>query len=988
VHNSKMKRISLAVCLSLMPFAAGAAGLGKMTVYSGLGEPLQAEIEISAEKSELSSLSARIAPAETYAEQGVDRPAALSSIRVELVRGATGSPVLKLSTPDPVNEPFLNMLLQLDWPTGRLLREYTTLLDPPGYSLEEQALMPATPAQETPDAAPSAVKKKTSLKPPALAKTPRAAEPASEAMAPEQEYVTRRGDTLRNIARRMQPEDVSLEQMLVGLFHANRSAFDGDNMNQLMVGKVIRAPREDELRAVTQEAALQEVRAHAQNWNAYRSNLAGAVAQSAPTETQVPSQAESGKIATAIEDKAAPAPSGPRDVVKLSQSVTAPAAGAAPESKGAAADGTLRTLEEESIAQDRAIKEVGERIAIFEQQIKDMQQLLLVQNQILADLQKGRPPAAAPAPAPSAPAPAASAETQAKPAPAVPKPPVQAAAEPSLPGDLPLNPLLLGAAGGLLVLLGGVWLYLRGKRKKGLDSFEQGILTSSALKTEAATAATVAATAASNEAAYLSGLAHHTGESLIDTSEVDPISEAEVYMAYGRDAQAEEILKDALAKEPARYELQQKLLEIYANRKDVSAFDTLAGELYAAVGTNSPIWLKAAEFGRALEPSNPMYAPAEAGSKTTEAPEVAEVTEHTPEVEIAEQDDNALDFDLGMLEEEAIATEVADAAEAEAVRAELEMYEPLPTEAEPEEGEAEPIEIEPMEFDTTLELPEPPASGIVQLDADELGMALQDETAAELAETAEEPQEFDMSTLTAETVAADEEMAVEFPTAEYDVVETTPEAISDTAEEMSFDLPELAELEAELAAKPVTEAPVESQLADLMLPIGEAEEGAETSVIAREEPVVPEEPVLATDAMSVSLAETLVTEAPGSAVEEIAIEQPVAEPSGLDFDFDLDIGAEPTVKPEPELTAPALPELDLAAISLDLNAPSPSEATAPNEITLSEAESPDVDTKLDLVTAYMDMGDTEGARELLDEVMREGGPLQRERAQKILDSLS
>ncbi len=121
------------------------------------------QIEISAEKSELPALSARIAPPEAYAEQGLERPAALAGIRVALASRADGTPVIRLSTPQPVNEPFLNMLIQLDWPTGRLLREYTTLLDPPGFGEREQVILPpAAVAQPAAVPAPPPLKKKTS----------------------------------------------------------------------------------------------------------------------------------------------------------------------------------------------------------------------------------------------------------------------------------------------------------------------------------------------------------------------------------------------------------------------------------------------------------------------------------------------------------------------------------------------------------------------------------------------------------------------------------------------------------------------------------------------------------------------------------------------------------------------------------------------------------------------------------------------------------
>lgn len=124
-------------------------------------------------------------------------------------------------------------------------------------------------------------------------------------------------------------------------------------------------------------------------------------------------------------------------------------------------------------------------------------------------------------------------------------------------------------------------------------------------------------------------------------------------------------------------------------------------------------------------------------------------------------------------------------------------------------------------------------------------------------------------------------------------------------------------------------------------------------------------------------------------IEEIVFEEAPAEPeSALDFNFDLDVAAESPVE-EPATPAAPLPDLDLSGISLNIGEPAASQVeSADEEITLSGTESSDVDTKLDLVTAYMDMGDTEGARELLEEVLQEGGPQQRERAKKMLDSLA
>lgn len=1029
MHNSKIKRITLAVCLALMPFSAGAAGLGKMTVMSGLGEPLNAEIEIAANKEELSSLSARIAPSETYAEQGVERASSLGAVRVELSRKPDGTPILKLSSPQPINEPFLDMLIQVDWPTGRLLREYTALLDPPGYgdraASGSEAVVEGT--QLPAAAAPS--KKNTTKNASRLASKAAQAEPASSADT----YVTKRGDTLRNVARQMQVDDVTLEQMLVGLYRSNRDAFMGDNMNQLKVGQIMRAPREDELRAINPQDALQEVRVHTANWNAYRNDVAQAVAQSKAVPAEAQPQTSGGKITAQAEDRAAPPATGPRDVVKLSKSDAGAEKAGAGTGAPAISDDKMRALEEESTSQERAIAEVNERIAFFEKQIQDMQKLLLVQNQILSDLQKGKSveqvPGAEVAPAPAQPQelqpPVEQAAAPAKKAKPAPKPPVEPPAEPTLLDRLIQDPLMMGAAGGALLLLVGGWLLLRRQRRKNLDSFEKGILTSSGLKSDTVFGTTAGAAVDTGETSFMSDFSHRNSAGMIDTNDVDPISEAEVYMAYGRDAQAEEILKDAIVKEPKRYELHLKLLEIYANRKDAVAFETLAGELYATLGTIDPVWSKVADMGRVLEPENPMYAAVAGGDTATSATPASSgssaiiqasagaagavaalgMTSNEGDEQMQEEveaQDNSLDFDLGMLGGDD--TEVATGIEKESDSAEAE---PLPDlgafETPAVEMKEEAVESA-ADMDLQFELPEPAAEANVQLDATDLGLP----EAEPSLEIAEEKISFE---LPLPDIGANEiEVAQASPASEAPVPdlasenelslpELNPAPMPDeTVEEISFDLPELAlpgtesPSEEEVFSLPeAVEAPVVDETAEsieLEKPAISEDMPVETIELteAIEEPAAVNAPEIVETTEPEKTAEPSVSE---EVVEEIVFEEAPAEPeSALDFNFDLDVATESPVEESATPAAP-LPDLDLSGISLDIGEPAAGPVeSADEEITLSGTESSDVDTKLDLVTAYMDMGDTEGARELLEEVLQEGGPQQRERAKKMLDSLA
>ena len=137
-NSSKFKKRALALavasCLSLASVAAQAAGLGKLTIFSGLGQPLRAEMEISATPEELAGMTARLASADVFKQAGVEFSQALSGLRFDVEKRTSGKSVVKLTSARPVNDPFLDFLVELNWPTGRLVREYTFLLDPPEFA--------------------------------------------------------------------------------------------------------------------------------------------------------------------------------------------------------------------------------------------------------------------------------------------------------------------------------------------------------------------------------------------------------------------------------------------------------------------------------------------------------------------------------------------------------------------------------------------------------------------------------------------------------------------------------------------------------------------------------------------------------------------------------------------------------------------------------------------------------------------------------------
>jgi len=602
----KLKRFTsqlAAAGLIALPLMAHAAGLGKLSVTSALGQPLTAEIELfAADKAELDSLSANLASDQAFRDARVEFAPVLSSLRFTVEKKPSGKAILKVTSSRPVNDPFIDMLVELNWASGRLVREYTMLLDPPGMAAQQTV---APVAAVTPPQAPQT----QAVPAPAAAKMPAAAarkpQPIPEQAVPLDRVTARRGDTLTNIAMRVRPESVSLEQTLVGLYRENPQAFDG-NMNRLKAGKTLAVPPAETVAAISQKEAVRELKLQADDWRAYRQKLAAAVT-AAPAAQAAPGQASSGKITPKVEDRAKPAPEAQKDVLKLSK-VTPPAAAAGKADETRALQEKLRAQEEDATAREKALQESDERVAKLEKQIQDMQKLVEMREKAQSE---------APAPAKPAPVPVEAKPAPAPVAPAVVAPPVSPEPAENWYDPLLANPLYWG--GGLAALgLGGVlwWMMAGGGRRRKVSNtaLEDSIMSGGEVRPNTVIGAASGGSVNTGDTSFLTDFSQ-AGLGTIDTHDVDPIAEAEVYMAYGRDAQAEEILKEAIAKNPDRHEIRVKLLEIYAARRNTVAFEAVAGELHAALGSKpSPLWDKACEMGRSIDPTNPLYGGVQSGA--------------------------------------------------------------------------------------------------------------------------------------------------------------------------------------------------------------------------------------------------------------------------------------------------------------------------------------------------------------------------------------
>lgn len=632
-----------AAALSVACSQASALGLGRLSVQSSLGETLNAEIDISAiTPEEAGTLRVRVATADAYRATGVEYNPVLTSTQVELARRSDGRPYLRIRSDRAVQEPFVDVILELNWAGGRLVREYTLLFDPPSLSrpvppaaVTTAPVMAAAPAEPRPVAATPAVAPTPAPVPaPAPAAAPRAAaasaareatrpapavrpapapaaEPPAAASRPAAaaQYAVKPGDSLSRVAAKTKPAEVSLDQMLVGLYRSNPDAFIGENMNRLKAGVVLQVPDGEALAAVKPEEARELVAAQSADFAAYRERLAAGAPELPPAQA---ARAAKGKVQAEVEDRKPAAASSP-DKLKLSKS-------------GAAAT-------EAKVSKDSERKADAARVAELQRNVEELKQISSAAKPAPAPASAA--PASAPAPAAaSAPSPAPTVAPAVVPAPvpapapvaaSAPKPAASAASKPMAPPPAPVeeepgfldsltsNPLVLPVAGVLVALLGGLGLMrLRGRGGKAKD--DTGFHESRLQPDSFFGASGGQRVDTSNASSSASSMSYSLSQ-LDAIGDVDPVAEADVYLAYGRDLQAEEILKEALRANPERLAIRLKLLEVYAKRRDIKGFEQLAIQLYAETRGTGEDWAKAQELGRQIDPDNPLYQPGGAPSQ-------------------------------------------------------------------------------------------------------------------------------------------------------------------------------------------------------------------------------------------------------------------------------------------------------------------------------------------------------------------------------------
>ncbi len=923
----------------MSPAAVLALGLGEIRLNSALNEPFDAEIElVAATPEDLAALRASLASNDIFDRYGLDRPAYLTEFNFRVAR-SNGKDVLKVTSRDAVTEPFVTLLVEANWPRGNLLREYTVLLDPPLYApamtgaetavvAPAEAPPPAAPVSRgpvEPFAAPPPPPRTTPSPAPTAASTTARSAPAPT-LQPGSTYTVRRNDTLSKIASQVSPGSrADVNRAMLAIYQANPQAFGG-NINLLHAGSVLSIPEAGELSAIPATAAANEV---ARQYRMWRDGT-----------TEVASDADEG---------------GQLRLVTPEQGTSETSTAVAPAVQPDAA----------------ATEDLAARVQTLEQELAEARRLLEVRNAELATLQgvapgqpamdssaDDEPGELADQQAASEAVPEPVAEAQVAEAPATVTPEVAAPAQPEPAAPPPVEDT--GAAGdepgllsrladywwlllALLAALAGYVFFKRSREERGEveDSLEQAMTRHAAenIDARAATASAIvveekevpdhaaSATGQVPEASRKPVSIEDTlsGAAPVGVDAGDPLAEADFHMAYGLYDQAADLVQAALKREPERRDLKLKLLEIFFVWGNSDRFLEIAREMHAEqAAAEAGEWDKIVIMGKQIAPDDDLFS----GAAVARAPAAGlDMELH------GSAGDLDMDFSVGTdepaSEEDAQAAKISDEGGLDFV-----LDEPVRGADEIAVKTGGTAEIQDSTTESTAEVP-------IE------SLALDAAAVDDAADTFEGLSGLDDGTITLE--AGEKEDTVENP-----LIEVSDEA-SETAEQ------------------PLIAAGIDDTVERPMVAEGEMDETVERPSAGHAGGDTAEHPVMQhvppteeedADMLSVTsiLKADAIADAVDSAEEAAALEETGEMPSLEEAD---------RIRDEAEV-AESL-EAGLQAVDFSLS----DEAS-----TMSE-----VGTKLDLARAYIDMGDPDGARSILEEVMSEGNGGQKQEAERLIANL-
>jgi pilus assembly protein FimV len=977
----------------LSPVTLYALGLGEIRLTSALNQPFNADIELIAPTNEeLASLKVGLASPDLFSRYGIDRPAYLGSFNFSVNRTRDGRATIKVTSNRSVTEPFVTLLVEASWARGRLLREYTVLLDPPVF-------MPTQPEAQAPVATPQSgaqTEGRIERRPtPQPVPTPEpTAEPTRPAVTPEEPtaepvtqsaaetpsataaalggtYTVQRNDTLWRIASGANPGSRRVvNQTMIAVFRANPAAFAG-NINRLRAGSVLRMPELAEIESIPTGEATAEVARQAAEWSG-----------SAAAPEQVAEEPNRLRLVTPAETPTAPSAATPSSQEQAGGG--APAGAPSPDDKR-----------------------------------------LQVESPGLADVQKNVAETAAPAPTPAPATSEAQPSAEQQPAPAEPTPPAAqepeqrpapAQARPAPAAQEPAGPSLLDRIGeywwllivaGLLVVIGLVVANIRRRREesavgsldslaplsfdpprterasaavaRGRDRADSFVVEDSEAEdaaedfTAPATPVTVRRTEAPKtrpvepvQAPIAPKASDETlsSETQVRFDQQDALAEADFHMAYGLYDQAADLVKIAIDREPPRRDLKLKLLEIYFVWGNKELFLDTARELH---GTRAEAaggeWDKVLIMGKQIAADDPMFK-GEAGAHVDLVDVNLEGGENRVDVDLfAEPDgDQPAGLDLEFASGEHVAP-----TQARTAGSDLDFLLDEPKRGADEEATRELDPLARTQETPTIESPL----------LDRGAQTIREKADKVISAKAEQTAELSLDDLGLDVDSLEVSGSLEDTTSlEKDTGETEiARPLRD--DEMTQLAPSLSSFDRTMEAPRAAQFDVESTgtiyIDQVDLSGGDTVEQQRPDVDATAAMKRPAELSREIDLDLDNLS--------GGATHGDTMQQPARSDRDSD-QFSSDVFADRTSQ---------VPRVDLdvgEALTSEDSEPTNKQITA--EMELSELEPvtmSEVGTKLDLARAYMDMGDPDGARSILDEVLAEGNPHQKQEAQRLLESI-
>ncbi|MEE4298404.1 MAG: FimV/HubP family polar landmark protein [Pseudomonadales bacterium] len=873
----------VATCLGLFHEAAWALGLGDIDVESALNQPFSATIELrNTDTLERNEIIANLASVEDFERVGVERFFFLSDLSFETDLSDPRAPVLRVSSSQPITEPFVNFVVEVLWPSGRLLKEFTILLDPPTYAARPISAPQApastgsirttpAPAATTPDAGAGSAAASTS-----------GSTTGTGTLTGDRYGVTDRNDTLWDIALKVRPDrSLSVHQTMLALLRLNPEAFIGNNINQLKAGYVLRVPSADEVRRLSLDDAIVQVAEQNDRW---RSGLDRAPLDARDRGAGAQRGASSGgelRLVSGTEDAAA------RDGLRTGEGDARTPAAAGGDDGALQAE--LAAARSELEAERRANATLREEVASSSSERAELQRQIELKNEQLARLQ------------------AAVQEQMQTPGSSPPRP--AAANAPAAAGGLfGFSWLVIGAAVGGLLLLGAVVLLLLRRLSGSTD--EEPVAPFTVPEPEPAFVAEQGV----DESESAAGLApevpgEEPGEG--GAAEEDVLAEADVYMAYGNFSEAAAALGAALEADPNRADIRLKLLEVHVEQGDVDAFNEQA---FVLQGMADEATVAEADRLAARLP----------GAATSTGDIISGDAASAPRE--AREGGVSLDFDLAM----------------------------------DDAGSDAPGDLDSLDIDLDLD-----DDGGAGADDGDFGLDFEDDEDKKVAGPGA-------------TVALDAAGAAQAggdgAEDEFELAVGGGElSDDDSLPDLDFDLEDdEPAARVEIGAGAATEASE-----DLNLDIDALDQGDEGSA-----------PTVAAETDSDFANRTIVS---GGEELESALG---LDGGGDDLDFDIDDLAEPTGPAAPDAGAPS--ELAMADVAGgEPRAASEAQGDAGLDAELdfeldedfdfgNEGEADEISTKLELARAYVDMGDEEGAKEILDEVVRDGDDGQKKEAGELL----